>query len=134
MSRLLLSFTLTMALGAWWVRSNLRESWGDDLVREARVTRVVDADTLDAEVKLRYSTTHAGRFRLLGFDAWEMTGAEKEKGKLAKARMEQLLGPAGIVYVRGGVEKDSFGRWLVSLRLPDGRDPVAVLREEGHGQ
>lgn len=108
-------------------------AWRDELVREAKVTRVVDADTLDAEVELLYQTDHEGRFRLLGFDAWEMTGEERPKGIKARARLVELIGD-GTVYLRGGIKRDSFGRYLVDIRLPDGRDPVAILKEEGHGQ
>lgn len=106
----------------------------DNLVRSVLVTNVVDGDTFDGEVDLRYDSKHVGRFRLLGYDAPEIRGVsttEIAAGKHAKAVLAELL--AGrVVYVRGD-KKDSFGRWLVDVQLPDGRDPEDVLLTLGLG-
>ena len=107
------------------------QRWYDDQTRRATVLRVVDGDTLQARVQLLYATEHVGMFRVLGFDAWEVRGEEREKGLAAKAALVALL-KGGEVYLRGGMEQDKYGRWLVSLRLPDGSDPIETMKKEGH--
>lgn len=107
------------------------QRWHDDQVRRADIVRVVDGDTFEARVQLLYATEHVGMFRVLGFDAWETRGEERAKGAAARARLTELV-KGGYVYLRGGAEQDKYGRWLVSLRLPDGTDPIEVMKKEGH--
>ena len=124
---------LNFALLCAWVGVSVMpraQRWHDDQVRRASVVRVVDGDTFDARVQLLYATEHVSRFRVLNFDAWETRGDEREKGLAAKAALALLLKDE--VFLRGGVEQDKYGRWLVSLRLLDGSDPVEAMRKAGH--
>ena len=56
---------------------------------KAKVTRVVDGDTVDALIDLGFDTHVKKRIRLYGMDAWESRTRNKEekvKGLAAKAR------------------------------------------------
>lgn len=50
---------------------------------KAHVSRVVDADTFDLSIDLGMGITISERVRLIGINAWEVRGAEREKGKEA---------------------------------------------------
>ena len=60
---------------------------------KAKVVKIVDADTVDLMVSLGLHSYSEERFRLRGIDAWEVRGKEREKGLLAKARVEELTEP-----------------------------------------
>ena len=99
---------------------------------QARVTRVVDGDTFEADVDLGFYMTCRMRFRLLGYNAPELTGKEKAHGELARTvLMSMLLGPWAVTIrtERG----DSFGRWLASVELVDHSDAVSALIGGGWG-
>ena len=60
----------------------------------AKVTRVVDGDTVDALVDLGFDTWKKVRIRMVGLNAPESRTRdleEKKKGLLAKARNKELL-------------------------------------------
>ena len=61
---------------------------------KAKVTRVVDGDTVDALIDLGFDTHVKKRIRLYGMDAWESRTRNKEekvKGLAAKARLKEIL-------------------------------------------
>jgi len=81
---------------------------------QARVTRVVDGDTFDANVSLGYDVIVTGRFRVLGVN----TPERNQPGYVeAKTAVERLLTgqPVAITACR----KDSFGRWLADIKVPE---------------
>lgn len=94
--------------------------------------RVIDGDTIDARITLGFDVEVRTHCRLLGIDAWETRGEEREKGLLAKNRLMELLGTTPFTVI-GGNARDKYGRWLIEIRLINGSDPVAVLLGEGHG-
>ena len=60
----------------------------------AEVIRIVDGDTLDAEIDIGFDVFVKKRIRLFGIDTWESRTrdlAEKAKGLEAKARNKELL-------------------------------------------
>lgn len=96
------------------------------------IDRVIDGDTVQATISLGYHVDVHARCRLLNYDAPEMTGAERPDGIRARDMLADLLDD-GLVSIVGGNKQDGFGRWLVSLRLADGSDPVDRLLEAGYG-
>jgi len=79
-----------------------------DYEYNARVVRIVDGDTFDADVDLGFHLTSRLRFRLLGIDAPEM---RESAGPAAKAWLTEAIPVDKAVHIR--TEKgDSFGRWL----------------------
>ena len=66
----------------------------DKYLYEAELIRVVDGDTIDAWIDLGFNITVRRRIRLWGINAPEtrtLDLEEKREGKLAKARLEDIL-------------------------------------------
>jgi endonuclease YncB( thermonuclease family) len=87
---------------------------------------VVDGDTLRAEGR---------EFRLLGIDTPEKAapwfrGDQEPWASRAAARVEQILGSAETVEVRGYGRQDRYGRELVQA-FADGRSIALILVREG---
>ena len=60
---------------------------------KAKLIRVIDGDTIDAMIDLGFNTWVKKRIRLAGIDAFETrtrNKKEKEKGLLAKRRLQQI--------------------------------------------
>ena len=66
----------------------------DKYIYRATLDRVVDVDTVDALIDVRFDIWFKKRIRFVGIDTWESRTRdleEKKKGKLAKARTKELL-------------------------------------------
>jgi len=107
---------------------------------KVKITRVVDGDTVDAEVDLGFDTFIKDRIRLMGLDTPESrTRNKKEKalGLAAKAYLKELLREnKGDVILRTSKEgKGKFGRILGTLLIYDGMTSVnQMLIDEGHAR
>ena len=104
--------------------------------------KIVDGDTIDAEIDLGFDIKVKKRVRFMGINAPESRTKdleEKAKGLAAKDRVKQLLaGCENITLVSHGVGK--FGRCLGELMLDkvDGKEKLTLvslnklLISEGH--
>jgi len=107
---------------------------------KVKITRVVDGDTVDAEVDLGFDTFIKDRIRLMGIDTPESrTRNRKEKalGLAAKAYLKELLRKnKGDIILRTSKEgKGKFGRILGTLLIYDGMTSVnQMLIDEGHAR
>lgn len=101
----------------------------------AKVTRVVDGDTVDVKIDVGFGTHIYKRLRFLGIDTYETRGEERPKGLLAKARTEELVGGKEI-YVQTIMDgRGKYGRLLAWLWVETENGPLNVnnvLLEEGH--
>jgi endonuclease YncB( thermonuclease family) len=95
----------------------------------ARVVRVIDGDTLVADVDLGFQMwVHAQSFRLLGINAREHT---QPGGREAAAHLSATLAPDTVVRLTS-VKPDKFGgRYDALITLPDGSDLATVLISTG---
>ena len=101
----------------------------------AEVLRIVDGDTLDAEIDIGFDVFVKKRIRLFGIDTWESRTRdleEKKKGLAAKARLKELLEENGNKFMLQSHELGKYGRVLGSIILDDDRDACDILLEEGH--
>tara|TARA_R100000908_G_scaffold62772_1_gene42399 strand:+ start:578 stop:976 length:399 start_codon:yes stop_codon:yes gene_type:complete len=109
---------------------------------EIKVLRVVDGDTVDAQIDLGFKVHHNIRVRLYGINAPESRTRdleEKARGKAATARLQELLDTADRIILKShGVGK--FGRCLGEITLiyfqeeEDRRESVVeTMLAEGHG-
>lgn len=107
---------------------------------KVKITRVIDGDTVDAEVDLGFDTFIKDRIRLMGLDTPESrTRNKKEKalGLAAKAYLKELLKEnKGDIILRTSKEgKGKFGRILGTLLIYDGMTSVnQMLIDEGHAR
>lgn len=85
-------------------------------VRNAKINKVIDGDTVDLQVDLGFDLTALMRCRLDGINAPEKNTAE---GKVSQAWMAQTL-PIGSDVVVQTVKdkKEKYGRYLAVVFLP----------------
>lgn len=99
-----------------------------------RVKRVVDADTVDAELDLGFGIKMHQRFRIDGFDAPETwrprNEAEKNHGAEATMRAIQLLAEEDLIFLTTKTAR-FFDQYRAQIRLKDGRDYGNVMIAEG---
>lgn len=98
------------------------------------VTRVVDADTVDAELDLGFGITMAQRFRINDYDAPETfrprNEAEKIHGKEATERANELL-MGKTLYFKSSKVPGIYGRYGATIWLEDGKDYAEIMISEG---
>jgi micrococcal nuclease len=99
-----------------------------DYKYRAEVVRVVDGDTVDAEVDLGFDVKLSARFRLIGINAPEKNTKE---GKDSLARLAVLL-PVGsqVVVQTTKDKKEKYGRYLGTF-LVGGKSINQQLVDEG---
>lgn len=105
--------------------------------RVKEVVKVVDGDTIDVQLDVGFASYLRKRLRFMGVNTWEKSGAEKEKGLLAKARLEELLDGADNIYVQTIMDSQGkYGRVLAYVWVETAGVVTLVntlLIEEGHG-
>lgn len=105
--------------------------------RVKEVTKVVDGDTIDVQLDVGFECYVHKRLRFLGVDTWEVRGEERERGLIAKARLEELLASAKSVYVQTRMDAEGkYGRVLAWVWIETESDLINVnerLLLEGHG-
>ena len=86
----------------------------------AKCTRVVDGDTIDAEIDLGFDVKISKRIRLSGIDAPESrtrNKVEKKLGLAAKDRLTDLLEGAANCFELESQEFGKYGRVLGKLHI-----------------
>ena len=88
---------------------------------KAKLVRVIDGDTIDAEIDLGFNVLIRQRIRLYGIDTPEARTrdlAEKEKGLAAKQRLTEIL-PKEFVVETVLNKRGKYGRILGILHVED---------------
>ena len=101
---------------------------------KAHLVRVVDGDTIDADIELGFSVFMRDRIRLMGIDTPESRTRnleEKSWGLAAKHRLIELLAEADGEFIlkTEDMEKGKFGRVLGTIMI-NGKDANQSLIEE----
>ena len=100
---------------------------------EAKVIRVIDGDTFEAEIDVGFSITITDKLRLAEIDTPESyrprNEAERTHGNEAKAFVEDLILNKQVIITTEKTGK--YGRYIAYIRLPDGRDLTTLLIESG---
>jgi micrococcal nuclease len=112
-------------------------------IYKAKVTRVIDGDTVDADIDLGFNEFKRDRIRFMGIDTPESRTRnrdEKRLGLMAKARLKELIAAAPVVKGKRQIflqtskqGKGKFGRILGTLWIND-EDVCAVMIREGHAR
>lgn len=96
---------------------------------KAKITNVVDGDTVDAVVDVGFQMTITHRLRLLGVNCPEMHGPDFDAGQKAKDfTKNNLLNQEVIIHTE---KSDVFGRYLATIYL-DGIDFCQELIDRGY--
>lgn len=99
---------------------------------EAKVTKIVDGDTIDVEIDLGFDITIKQRLRLKGIDTPETktkNKEEKELGLKAKRITEECIRGAKSIIVKT-YKDDKYGRILADV-IADGVNVNQKLINEG---
>jgi micrococcal nuclease len=100
-------------------------------VYKAKITNVVDGDTVDAVIDVGFKLTTTLRLRLLGVDTAELTSKDPvERAKAQEAKLyliQELLNKSVTIRTE---KSDVFGRYLAAIDV-DGRDFNNELLEKG---
>lgn len=92
---------------------------------QAKVIKVVDADTYELEIDLGFNITITHRVRLLGVDAFETklirgnTAEEVELGQKIKEIMHEMLTDKDVLIHTVKDRSDKYGRYLVDMYQGD---------------
>ena len=101
----------------------------------AELIRVIDGDTIEANVDLGFYTRKRVTIRLYGIDTPETRTKdleEKEKGIAAKERLQDLLSDDKFILVSQGLDK--YGRCLADVIISTGENANLILLYEGHAK
>jgi len=90
----------------------------------ATVVRVIDGDTVEADVQLGFRVSLRTTFRLRGIDAPELRGAERPEGLAAKEYLQRSISELthGTHELTIRTHKDrtgKYGRYLAELWIGD---------------
>lgn len=105
----------------------------------AKVLRVIDGDTIEADIDLGFHTwRRAERLRLARIDAPETRGDSRERGLAAKKWLQELIEDKWLIVrtvadKRGRDSRGSFGRYLVEL-FYEGKNLNDELVRAGHAE
>jgi endonuclease YncB( thermonuclease family) len=106
-------------------------------IYKCKVIRVVDADTVDAELDLGFGIKMTQRFRINDYDApetWKPRNeAEKIHGHEATERATELL-MGKELYLKSSKVPGIYGRYGGTIWLEDGRDFKEVMISEGYAK
>lgn len=89
---------------------------------DAKVTNVVDADTIDAVIDLGFNTSRTDRIRLFGINAYETrlssttTAQMKELGLQGKVFLTDLILGRNVL-VRTEPDREKYGRYLATVYM-----------------
>ncbi len=101
---------------------------------KGKVSRVVDGDTVDAELDLGFGIKMNQRFRIADYDAPETwrprNEAELQHGKEATKRAMELLMNKDLLF-RSSKIPGIYGRYGATIWLEDGKDFGQVMIQEG---
>ena len=102
---------------------------------KAKVTRVIDGDTIEVMVDLGFNVLTQVRLRLLGVDTPELRSKDASERRRAKEAVTQLeeLGVRRDAKINIHSRKTGkYGRWLADVYVK-GKWINESLRELGHG-
>lgn len=80
---------------------------------KAKVTKVVDGDTVYVEADLGFFIKTHLKLRLAGINAPEIRGEEREEGLKAKENLKKLLGNGDVIIETSKTGK--YGRWIAKI-------------------
>ena len=108
-----------------------------DYIYKIKVTRVVDGDTIDAEIDLGFDLKLSKRIRLYGINTPETRTRDKEekkRGLAAKKFLQQIVDEQqGVLFLKS-LDQGKFGRCIGVLFERDFDDQSIndLLVEQGH--
>lgn len=105
-----------------------------------KIEKIYDADTITVDIDLGFGVIlDDQKIRFYRINAWEIRGADKEKGLAAKVRLQEMLLNKKVYLMpvkfktKSGFKKGKYGRWLGEIYV-DGVNINDKLVKEGHAK
>lgn len=94
----------------------------------AKVLRVLDGDTVEADIDLGFDMHYIAKVRLAGINAPEM---KTPQGAPAKARLTEMLAitPTVVITTKLNKEFEKYGRVLGDITVMHGNLPVNINQQ-----
>lgn len=86
---------------------------------KAKVLEVYDGDTITALVDLGFHTQMTLKARLVGIDAPEIRGDEKNAGIKTRDRLAELVLGKSVTLKTHKDKREKYGRWLAEVFVSD---------------
>lgn len=106
----------------------------DNYVRKAKILRVTDGDTVEAEVDLGFNISYRIKVRVKDLDTPETfrpkSEAERKHGKQATLRAKDLLLDSEVL-IKSEKDPSIYGRYTAKIQLEDGKDYSDLMVSEG---
>ena len=99
----------------------------------ADIVRLIDGDTVEADIDLGFSVSIRLKLRLYGIDTPEVRGEERERGLEAKLALAELIDQCSPITVQ--TYKDitgKYGRYLAILYDKNGCNLNLQMVNDGH--
>lgn len=99
----------------------------------ARITRVIDGDTIEGTLDAGFHMTLTVRMRLLGINTPELHSPDagvRDRATKAMIRLSSLVMGQNVVV--DTQKPDAFGRYLATVYTLDGWNVNIILLNEGH--
>jgi micrococcal nuclease len=105
----------------------------NDYIYNAKITNIVDGDTVDVSIDLGFYVFINERIRLNGIDTPELNSSDPIKREAAKAAKAFLLPFVGSDISIVSYKKDKYGRFLGDIYLKGNTVSInTTLINEGH--
>jgi micrococcal nuclease len=84
---------------------------------KAKVIKVYDGDTITANVDLGFKISFTEKFRLVGINAPEIRGEERELGLISRDALRGLILDKEIIICTYKDKKGKYGRYLGDIKI-----------------
>lgn len=99
------------------------------------VLRVIDGDTIEADIDLGFGVWITDRLRLASIDAPEVRGETRQMGLEAKKYLADVLNQQDAIFAQTFKDKrGKYGRMLATIFGPDGLNINELLVKHGHAR
>lgn len=100
---------------------------------KAKVLSIYDGDSIRVDIDLGFKIgMHNQRVRLLGIDAPELRGDEREQGLITRDYLRDILQDKEVIIKTFKDKYGKYGRWLVTVFLPDESQENGLLDINEH--
>jgi len=116
------------------IEKRIKSPLSSDSFFLCRVTKVIDGDTVDVDLKIWEDITISKRIRFADIDTWESRGEQRDKGKAATIYLIGIL-EGQKIYLKTNGLTGKYGRTIGSLFIEvDGvkKSVSKMMIEAGH--
>lgn len=88
-------------------------------IYRAKIIKVYDGDTVTAEIDLGFKIKIVEKIRLIGINAPEVRGDEREEGLISRDYLRSLILDKNVTLLTERDRRGKYGRYLGTIMLDD---------------